>query len=62
MRIGLVALGVLVILSGLVWVAQGLDLPFAPTSFMTADRVWIVIGAAAVLAGVTLITRGRRDA
>ena len=54
-------LGVLVILSGLVWVAQGLDLPFAPTSFMTADRVWIVIGAAAVLAGVMLITRGRRD-
>lgn len=62
MRIGLVALGVLVILSGLVWVAQGLDLPFAPRSFMTADRIWIVIGAATVLAGAVLITRARRDA
>jgi hypothetical protein len=59
MRIGLGVLGVLVALGGLVWIAQGLNLPFAPRSFMTADRTWIVIGAAAVLVGVVLIWRSR---
>jgi len=57
MRIGLAALGVLVVLGGLVWVAQGLNLPFAPRSFMSADRAWVVLGALAVLAGVVLIWR-----
>ena len=59
MRIGLAVLGALVALAGLVWIAQGLNLPFAPRSFMTADRTWIVIGAVAVLAGVVLILRAR---
>ena len=59
--IGLVA-GVLLILGGLVWIAQGLNLPFAPRSFMTADRTWIVLGAAAVMAGGVLVWRGRRSA
>ena len=59
MRIGLAVLGALVALAGLVWIAQGLNLPFAPRSFMTADRTWIVIGAVAVLAGVVLIARAR---
>ena len=48
MRTILVVAGVVLILGGLVWVAQGLNLPFAPRSFMTADRTWIVIGAVAV--------------
>ena len=60
MRIGSVVLGVLVGLAGLVWIAQGLNLPFAPRSFMTADRTWVVIGAAAVLAGAVLVGRSRR--
>ena len=59
MRIGLTVLGALVVLGGLVWIAQGLNLPFAPRSFMTADRVWVVIGVVAVLAGVVLIARSR---
>jgi hypothetical protein len=58
--IGLVA-GVLLILGGLVWIAQGLNLPFAPRSFMTADRTWIVLGAVAVMAGGALVWRGRRS-
>lgn len=56
-------LGIMLLLSGLVWVAQGLNLPFAPTSFMTADRAWVLIGAVAVAAGVALVGWSRqRDA
>jgi hypothetical protein len=61
-RILLVVLGAVLIVGGLVWVAQGLNLPFAPRSFMTSDRTWIVIGAVAVLAGGTLVWLGRRSA
>ena len=60
----LLALGVLLALAGAVWLAQGLDLPFAPGSFMTADPLWIVIGAAALVIGLVLVIRdlrGRRE-
>ena len=59
MRTAILVIGVLLALSGAVWVAQGLNLPFAPRSFMTADRTWIVLGAAAVLAGAALISWAR---
>jgi hypothetical protein len=58
-RIGQSVLGVLLIMSGLVWVAQGLNLPFAPKSFMTADRLWVVIGATAMVAGAVVVGRSR---
>ena len=60
MRMGVLIVGVLLALAGLVWMAQGLNLPFAPPSFMTADRTWIVLGAAAVLAGAALVGWARR--
>jgi hypothetical protein len=60
MRTGRAVLGVLLILGGLVWIAQGLDLPFAPTSFMTADRLWVLIGVAAAVAGAVMIGWARR--
>jgi len=60
MRVPLLVLGVLLVLAGLVWMAQGLNLPFAPRSFMTADRSWIVIGAAAVVGGAVVVGRARR--
>jgi hypothetical protein len=60
MRTGQIALGCLAVLSGLVWIAQGLNLPFAPRSFMTADRAWIVLGAATLLGGVVLLARAAR--
>lgn len=60
MRIASVALGVLLALGGLVWIAQGLNLPFAPRSFMTADRTWIVLGAVAVVIGAASVSWGRR--
>ena len=55
-------LGVLVAFGGLVWIAQGLNLPFAPRSFMTADRTWIVLGAVAVVVGAATVGWGRRRA
>lgn len=48
------------VLAGLVWLAQGLDLPLAPRSFMTSDRSWILIGSVAAIAGVVLIAWARR--
>ena len=60
MRPILLALGVLLIGAGAVFVAQGLDLPFAPASFMTADRAWVLIGAIVVVAGVVLVGWSRQ--
>ena len=62
MRLAPLVLGSLLMLGGLVWIAQGLNLPFAPKSFMTADRAWVVIGAVASLGGAILIGRSRRAA
>ncbi|MGH2357275.1 MAG: hypothetical protein ACRDGJ_04600 [Candidatus Limnocylindria bacterium] len=53
-------LGIALILGGTVWVAQGLNLPFAPRSFMTADPAWIVIGALTALGGALLIGWARQ--
>lgn len=53
--LGVTLLGVLLIGAGLVWIAQGLDLEWAPRSFMTDDRAWIFIGAAAALTGAVLV-------
>jgi hypothetical protein len=62
MRVTFLVVGLLLVAAGLVWMAQGLNLPFAPRSFMTADRSWIVIGGAAVLGGAVLAIRARRPA
>ena len=53
-------LGLLLALGGFVWIAQGLNLPFAPHSFMTADRTWIVLGFLAVVAGLATFGWARR--
>ncbi len=50
----------LMVLGGLVWIAQGLNLPFAPQSFMTADRLWVLIGAVTALAGVVVVGWARQ--
>ncbi len=62
MRTALLVLGVLLILGGAVWIAQGLNLPFAPRSFMTSDRIWILIGAITVVAGIVVVGWARRSA
>ena len=55
-------IGLLWVLAGLVWIAQGLNLPFAPRSFMTSDRAWVLIGAVAVVGGAALVGWGRSRA
>ena len=60
MRTVAMVLGVLLALGGAVWIAQGLNLPFAPRSFMTADRTWIVLGFLAVVAGFATFNWARR--
>ncbi len=47
------------LLAGLIWLAQGLNLPLAPRSFMTADRIWAFIGAVVAVAGVVVIAWSR---
>jgi len=60
MRIVAMVLGVMLGLGGAVWIAQGLNLPFAPRSFMTADRTWIVLGFVAVAVGAATFKWARR--
>jgi cytochrome bd-type quinol oxidase subunit 2 len=60
MRVTRLVLGVLLVLAGMVWIAQGLNLPLAPRSFMTADRTWILAGALTVVVGVTIFLTARR--
>ncbi|HEX8868007.1 MAG TPA: hypothetical protein VF821_20270 [Lentzea sp.] len=60
MRKGLlVGLGVLLILIGAVWTAQGLG--YLQGSFMTGDRLWSSIGLLCIGGGLVLaITAARR--
>ncbi len=52
-RLVSVVLGVLLILTGGVWVGQGLG--YIRGSFMTGQRLWFVIGLGAIVAGLILI-------
>lgn len=63
MRIVLTAVGLLLALAGAIWIAQGLNLPFAPRSFMTRDLTWTLIGVVTLLAGIGIAAWGwRRNA
>jgi hypothetical protein len=46
--------GFVLALTGAVWIVQGLDAAFAPQSFMTNDRIWILYGSVTVVTGVLL--------
>ncbi len=52
--------GVVLLITGTIWILQGLDVAFAPKSFMTGDRIWVLWGAMAVVAGLTLTQSARR--
>ena len=58
--LGFTLLGVLLIGAGLVWIAQGLGVEWAPRSFMTADRAWVFIGAVVAVAGAVIIGWSRQ--
>ena len=55
----ILASGVFLILGGAVWVLQGLNVAFAPESFMTDNRWWVVWGALAIVIGIVLVFRSR---
>ncbi len=50
--------GVVAVVIGAVWVAQGLG--YLPGSFMTGVRLWFWVGLACVLAGLGLLLFSRR--
>lgn len=53
MRITLSIVAVLLILVGIVWFLQGINV--LPGSFMTGQSQWAVYGAAAIVVGVGLL-------
>jgi hypothetical protein len=57
-RIVLIVLGVIALVTGLVWIGQGLNL--IPGSFMTGNRTWFAIGLVAGVVGLALIVLGVR--
>jgi len=61
---GLAAIvGVAMVLMGLLWVLQGLDIVRWPaSSFMLGDIVWTRNGAVLAVLGLVLICLGRRRA
>ena len=50
--------GVLLILVGLVWILQGINV--LPGSFMTGQTKWAVIGVITALIGIALLVLARR--
>ena len=60
MRTASIVLGVLLVLIGIVWILQGINV--LPGSFMTGQTKWAVNGAIAAVIGIVLIVwaRGRR--
>jgi hypothetical protein len=55
------AAGFLLLITGAIWVLQGLDVAFAPNSFMTGNRAWVLWGTMALAGGVGLIWWARRS-
>jgi hypothetical protein len=51
------AAGIFLVLAGAIWILQGLDVAFAPQSFMTDNRWWVLWGGIAVVLGVLLTFR-----
>ncbi len=54
------ATGIVLVIAGTIWILQGFDVAFAPESFMTGDRTWVLWGAVALLVGIGLVWRARR--
>jgi TRAP-type mannitol/chloroaromatic compound transport system permease small subunit len=58
MRTAMTIAGVLLILMGIVWILQGINI--LPGSFMTGQRKWAVNGAIAAVIGIALLVFARR--
>lgn len=58
MRIALNVAGVLCLITGCVWILQGINV--LPGSFMTGQTKWAVYGAVVLVAGIGLLIMARR--
>ena len=58
MRIGSLILGAIGILVGAVWILQGAGV--LPGSFMTGQRMWLIIGIVVAIVGLALAYNGIR--
>lgn len=58
MRFGSLIVGVIAILVGAVWILQGTGR--LPGSFMTGQRMWLVIGIIVAVVGLALAYNGIR--
>ena len=57
----LLAVGVMLALTGLLWIGQGLGYVHWPrSSFMLEQRVWADYGAALAVAGLLMVLAARR--
>ena len=54
------AIGIFLIFAGTIWVLQGFDVTFAPESFMTGNRWWVLWGGGAMITGGLMIWWHRR--
>jgi uncharacterized membrane protein HdeD (DUF308 family) len=59
MRIALNVAGVLCLLTGCVWILQGINI--LPGSFMTGQTKWAVYGAVLVVVGIGLLISANRS-
>ncbi len=55
-RIAAIVLGVVALVTGGVWIGQGLNL--IPGSFMTGNRMWFYIGVVLGVVGIVLLVVG----
>ena len=58
MRIALIIAGVLCLISGCIWILQGINI--LPGSFMTGQTKWAIYGALLVVAGIALLISANR--
>ncbi len=57
-RITMIVVGVLALLTGGIWVGQGLNV--IPGSVMSGDKTWFYIGTVVLVVGVILLVLGFR--
>lgn len=61
MKTAMFTIGVLIVVAGLIWAAQGAGwFPYPASSFMIDNSHWIYIGLATAVGGVIVIALARR--
>lgn len=58
MKTGSLVAGILAVLTGGVWILQGVGI--LPGSFMSGQRMWLLIGLVVALVGLVLVYNGLR--